>query len=459
MAFNWVKKTGFVLAVTCLVFSVDVPAQETAPLTFLSGVPQSAFENPAVQNQTGKLVIGVPVLSGVYGQWNSSVPFNSLFQEGFSYNLHRFYDALDEQGNARASAGMTMFYANLERNGYTFSLSVSERAFSASVFDREIVRIIRDGIMDFYDSSEDLGNASFYLRHYREVAPGISKRVWKNLDVGIRPKILFGKFNIDATDLHISTEADQERNQLLVRPEGSLTLSGPLSQSRDSADQFSSVSAHVFPGDYFFQFRNLGVALDAGVVFRPDKFTELSVSLIDVGMIGYRHNTFDVDFTQAARFPKENAYQSYNPDSENDDYMEPREALIAFGDSISYLVDVDEAEERSFSALPFKLNLKGKYRFSEKITAGLSNQFRYFRRFPQNMFSAFVETSLHPKFNMYGSFTLLNSESLLPGFGASYTAEWIQLFFASNNISGIIQPASSKDLNLCFGINFLFETH
>lgn len=436
--------------------SAGVLAQEASLLFRLPDIPQSSLENPAVQNSTGRLVIGIPLLSGIYGSWDSNLPFNSLFSEGFSYSFYRFYDSIEEQGRAWTGAGMTMFFASLVIHDFTISLSVSERGFSAGEFDREIVRFIRDGTMDFYGKNENLGDASFFFRQYREVAPGISKRVNDMLDIGVRPKILFGKFNFETRDLNFSVETAEEKNRLLLIPDGSFMLTGPFLHERNHVLNYSRFVANVSPGDYFFQPRNMGFALDMGVVFRPGKFSEWSLSLIDAGLIGFRYDSFDVKFERPVMYSRFLPYQSHTPD--NSWYMEPREALRAFGDSVSYIIDVKNAGKRTYSALPLKFNTQFKYRFSEKTSAGVSNQLLLHSRYSQNRFTPYVETILFPGFKAFGSITLLNFSALLPGFGFSYTGKNLQYFCAVNNIPGIVQPASAKHLNLCLGVNFLFDT-
>ncbi|RIH64618.1 hypothetical protein D1164_13315 [Mariniphaga sediminis] len=456
MALGEIKTTGFVLIFAWLTFSFNVSAQESVSLYFLPGVTQASLENPAIQNQTRKLVVGIPVLSGAYGNWDANIQLNSLFSDGFSYSLQRFYDALGERGNVRASAGMSMFYASLQHKDYSFTFSVSERALMKGNFDREIVRFVRDGTLNFFGVNENLGNASFMATQYRELALGISKQVGEKLDVGFRPKILFGKIHFEMDEVNLSVETEPGGEYLLLKPEGSFKLTGPFYPKQDSAIHFSAFAADASPGDYFFQPRNLGFALDLGVVYRPNAFSEWSLSLIDAGFIGRKYKTFNVDFVRPARYSKYNAYQSNNPGGDN--YKEPREALKEFGDTASFLITINEAAKRTFTAVPVKINVAGKYHFSEKTTIGFSNQFKYYQQDPLNMFSAFLAKSFHPKFGMYGSLTLLNTSNIFPGLGASYTNNWFQLYFTSNNILGIVQPGSSKHLNLYFGVNFLFDT-
>ena len=451
------NKTKILFAVLFWFQGFGTLGQESGSLYYLPDVSQWSMENPAMQNQTGKLVIGMPFLAGTSWQWNSSVPLNSLFSKGFSYSFHRFYDELDEKGKIQTSAGTTLFFANFQHLDYTFSLAVSERGFSEGIFDREIVRIIRDGTQSFYGKNEYLGEASFFLTHYREIAPGISKRLGNDLDVGIRPKILFGKFFFSGENLNLTVETDENQEKLLMKPEGEFVLAGPLIHVRDSLYKSSSFFSDFSPGDYFFQPKNTGVALDLGLVYRPNKFSEFSLSLLDAGLVGFRHKAYDASFNRPVMYAEETTYQSVSPGEEK--YLEPRQALIVFGDSVSYIIDVHQGGMRTYSILPFKVNFAGKYRYSEKLTAGFQNQFKYYQLNAVNLFSLFGAATLHPRFTFYGSLSVLNTQGIFPGFGASYNTNWLQIYFTSNNILGIIQPMATKQLNLSFGVNFLFDTH
>lgn len=455
MDIRGMRKAGFILILAVFGFIRILPAQDTGGYYLLPGVSQQSFFNPASQNKSAKLVIGIPLLSGIHGNWSLSTPLNSLFSEGFSYSFERFYDALGQRGKATVSGSLSMFYAALRTRDYSISLSVSERMFSTGAFDRGIVKLIRDGTANYFGSSEDFGATSFHLNYYRELALGVSKTIWDELHVGIRPKILFGKIFFDTRDLQFSVETDTENNELLLQPEGSYTFSGPF-QKNGQVSGVSSFSAHVLPGDYFFQPRNLGVAIDLGAVFRPAEFYEFSFSLLDAGFAGFKHNTFNVDFSGSSRFSENTLYQSHTPGEAN--YREPREAIKAFGDSVSYIIDVAEANERTLTLLPFHLNVSGKYRFSKTFSAGINNRFSSFEKQTWNVFSAFVQAVPHKRVELAGSLSFIDFSFLRPGIGVNYTLEMFQFFFSSNNILGIIQPSASKHLNLHFGINLLFDT-
>jgi hypothetical protein len=456
MGFRFLSLKFFGVLVFFLMVAFNGKSQETAPLFLLPDVSQSAVYNPAAASNQGKLIIGLPLLSGVSVNWQANSPFDALFSKGFSYSVSRLYDQLRERGKATATGRVSLFYASLAHNNYTFRLSVVERVVGSGAFDRDIVKIIRDGTSRYYGKDEYFGEADFHFQHFRELSFGISKRVWNDLEVGIAPKILFGKLGFMGSNLQLSVETDGSSEELLVKPEGNFILSAPFKYEYNEFLETSVFVADAHPGDYFFQPRNLGLALDGGVIFRPSKFSEISASLLDIGFTTLKHHTYNVDFIAPARYAKEDLYQSTNPDGEN--YLEPREALLAFGDTANYMIDAKETDDRKWFWMPLTVNISGKYRFSQKVTTGLNNQFTWFQNRPRNLLTVFVHSQPRKKLRMAGSLSVLNLATVRPGFGISWTNSNWQFYFASNNILGIFQPTSSKHLNLSLGMNLLFDT-
>ncbi|MFW6370318.1 MAG: DUF5723 family protein [Bacteroidota bacterium] len=424
-------------------------AQETSPLFFLSGVPQASLENPARQNQPGKLIVGIPILSGIHMNWNSNMAFNYLFSDGFSYSFHRFYDALDENGKTQAGINMSVFFASLKHNNLTYSISVSEKGVANGNFDREIVRLIRDGLIDFYGTDQNLGSGFLQFRHYKELSFGVAAEFWEGLDIGIRPKLLFGKYFLDTNDFEVAVTTDTQNNDLLIGVEGEYFMSAPLSYDE-------SFRANIIPGDYFFQARNLGFALDAGFVLQTDNGIEWSASLLDAGAIGFNHKAFDMNMARPFRYSEEKHYRSHTPETEH--YVEPREALRHLSDSLSFFLQVEDSNKRMLSVLPMKINAAAKVYVSEKTSLGLANQFVYFKRQPVNIVSAFTNIKFGTSFELAGNVSLYNLNEIAPGIGAFYSARRTQFFLATNNILGFIYPTSAKHLNLSLGMNFIFDT-
>jgi hypothetical protein len=429
--------------------SLSVKAQETSPLIFLPGVPQASFENPAIHNKTGKLAIGIPVLSGLYANWNSNVSYNSLFTDGFNYDFNSLYNSLDDNGDVQTGARIMLFFASVKHKKTTLSFSVMERITSAGKIHRDLIKLVNDGIIGMYGTSQTLGPSSFNMWHYREVGFGISRVYSTGIDIGIRPKLLFGKYYMNTGDFNLQINTDTQNEELHVLPTGTYKMSGPLLYIED-------FKANIFPGDYFFQLKNLGFAMDAGAVIRTATNAELSFAVTDIGFIGFGHNIFDMNMGRALRYSKENLYQSDKPG--NGRYIEPWQAIKNISDSVSYWLEVYSAEKRAISILPVKMNVAAKYHVSETFSFGVSNQLSIYRKQPINVFSLFAHKNFREKMELAGMLSLYNIREVMPGIAASYSFRRSQIYIATNNIWGILQPASSKHLNLCFGMNFLFDT-
>lgn len=164
MAVSALKTVVIFLMLTWLTFNSCIKAQETLPSYLMPGLAQQSLFNPVYQNKSGKLIIGIPLLSGIEASSNTSVTFNSLFSEDFKYSFKRLYNDLGNQGEAQISANPSMFFASLKHNNYTYSLSISERFFSELIFDKEIIKLIRDGTQKYYGTNENFGGFSSRLQ-------------------------------------------------------------------------------------------------------------------------------------------------------------------------------------------------------------------------------------------------------------------------------------------------------
>ena len=449
MSVLYQKKVVFILFLLSIASLLKINGQESSALYFLNGVPQASLENPAFQNKTGKLVIGIPALSGININVNSNMAIDYLFSDEFEYWFEKLHEYLGEGGKMHAGARAAIFFASLKHNDYTFSLSVSERMISNTFFDQDIIRLLNDGINDFYGLNQSIGTAFFQFRHFKELGIGLSREISEGFDVGIRPKLLYGKYLLDTQKFEVFIETDSQNQELMIYPQGTYFMSGPLSYN-------GSFRSNILPGDYFFQPKNLGFAIDAGFSWKTGKATELSASIIDAGAIGFRHNIFDMKMNRAWRYTSNELYQSNEPESEN--YRDPREALVQFADSISYLLEIEEGYKRKISLLPMKINAAAYYHLSQKTSVGVANQFSWYRHNPVNMFSFIANKGIGNRLEIAGNFSVYNLSYFTTGFGAVYSARWMQVYFASNNILGIIHPSSTKHLNLSLGMNFLIDT-
>lgn len=434
----------------------QVQSQNGNPLQFIPEVSQSALSNPAFLNKTDKLVVGLPLISGAWMDWNANFSLDYIFSNNFIYSFDNFYRELGEPGYELGTASIPVLYLSLRSDKQNFTFSVSERIFTESTFDDEILKFIDNGLLPYYGKTEEYGPVSIRAFHYRELAFAYSKQVWEGFSFGFRPKVLFGRFDYEMPDFHFSVQTDTEDEQLLLIPSGNYRIAGPLDVVYSESPEATFFHPNPNITDYFFNFRNLGAALDLGVSYRINN-TELSASVTDLGFLTFNYKVYNADFTDALRFDRENLYQSTNPNENN--YKEPKIALQELIDSVSYVITVQPATQRTFEPVPAKLNITVKQKISVKTDAGISEQLTYFKGNTQNFITGFMHTTLGERFSLATSISLLDFKKILPGVGASYTAKNAQIYLSTNNITGLVKPSSAKYLNLCFGVNFLFSTY
>jgi len=449
------KKLVLVL-ISILCLCILGHAQDSNPLKFLPGVSQSSLYNPAQQNETDKLVVGLPLISGTSFNWKSNFAIDYIFSTNFSYSFNHFYHELGEPGDAIATVNVPLIYLSLRKEQHNFTFSVQEKIVSSGFFDHELLQFIDLGLQPFYGDNKNYGPVNFKSFYYRELALGYSNRIWEGFYVGIRPKLLFARFYYDIPELYLDVETRESAEELAVIPQGDYTLSAPVEVSYNEELGATDIRPNPKPSDYFFNFRNLSPALDLGLIYRFDNDLQFSASVLDLGFIGFKHNTYDVTFTGELNFDKNELYQSNDPEGPN--YKEPKIALQEFSDSIPYVIIASPSENRYIQQIPLKINMGVKQQLNPKTELGISGQYTYFKDNNETYLTGFMHTRLGGKFNLAATLGVLNFNKFLPGVGFNYTGRRAQYYLSTNNITGFLKPASAKYLNLSFGVNFLFST-
>ena len=446
--------------VAVLAFFTKGESQDGNPLQFLRTVSQSSTYNPAFQNRSEKLVIGLPLISGFYFDWNSNFSTDYFFYNGFDYSFARFYNALDEPGITTANISSPLIYLSLRSGRQNFSLSIRERVLAETQFDNKVLDFIDKGLASYYGNDESFGPINFKAFYYREFALTYATEIGDGLSIGIRPKLLTAHFYYDVVDFKFETKTDLENDTLQLIPSGSYKISGPVTVNYDPENSKTEILPNATSSDYLFGFRNLSPAVDIGIDFRNDKGFAIAASVSDLGFLKFKHDNYALEYYGAIQYNKKDLYQSNDPNS-NDSiprYLEPRLALQQLSDTIAYNISVGQQPQTITQHIPIKINLSARQALSKQTEGGLSGQISFYENNTQHYLTGFVHTTFQRGFEVAATLSVLNFNKILPGAGFSYTGRWAQYYLSANNITGLIKPASAKYLNLCFGVNFLFST-
>ncbi|WP_321348230.1 DUF5723 family protein [uncultured Draconibacterium sp.] len=453
---NFLGKIKFYVLLFAVLGWFSAEAQNGNPLQFLSEVSQSSLANPAFQNQSEKLIIGLPVLSGASLKWNANFSPDYIFSENFSYSFDRFYNSLGEPGEAAAIATLPIIYLSLKSNKQTFGLSLSERILVSGNFDHEFLRFIDQGLVPYYGQEEEYGPISLKTHLFKELAFSYARQVNKKLSLGIRTKVLFGQFFYDIENMNLTVQTDEAKQLLQIIPSGTYRVSGPIDVQYHPLENKTTVKPDLSAGDYFFKFKNMGAGIDLGFSYALSKQTSISVAIADLGFTSLKYRSYDNTFSGSIDYHINDLYQSTDPGSST--YFEPKEALLALSDSLPYITSAEAFTQRQYELLPIKLNLMATHRLNDRMKLNFSDNLTYYNGESNNYLSAYFNILLGTRFELSSGLNLYNAEQLLPGFACSYTGKSVQVFLATNNIYKLVQPSKAKNLNLCFGVNLLFST-
>lgn len=449
-----IKKISLLAAL--LTLSVTTFSQHGNPLQFLKDVSQSSTINPAFQNTTNKLVVGLPVIGGTRANWNANFTIKNIPKNDAPFDYQNFYNALDEYGDAFSLAQVPVIFVSLKKNNRTFSFSLSERFIGTANFNSEIVNFFAQGLQPYYGKNENVGPFTIKSQYYREIAVGYSHEIWEGFNLGIRPKLLFGKFYYHTQIEEFMVNTDAESELLLVKPEGKVTISGPVKVVLDPLTQNSSIKPDMKASDYFFKPVNMGSSIDLGFTYKLNKESEISASILDLGFTSINYKSYDITYNDALRYEKDNLYQSHDPEAPN--YWSPQFAVRTMTKSFPEITDVTASSKKIYEMLPLQVNAQLNYILPSKLKLGVANHYTFYKKHSSNFFTGFIHKPLSDKFAAAATLNLYNLNTFMPGIGGSYTGESVQYYLSTNNIMALIRPTSVKNINLCFGVNFLFST-
>lgn len=437
--------------------ALNASAQNGNPLQFLEKVSQASITNPAHKNHTEQLVVGLPMLSGMNLEWNANFSFDYVFAENFDYSFRKFYDNLEGPGEAFLTSRIPILYLSKTTGKHTYSFSISENLIGLTRFDRGLAQFIDNGVKPYYNApAEEFGPAAFHSSHYKEVALGFSTEIVKGLRVGIRPKLIIGRLYYDLPQVTVQVSTDNANREVLVKPNGTYIAAAPVTLYEDPEFHYTSLKSEPKLGDYFFNFKNISPGVDVGISAQITENTKASVSVTNIGYFTLKGPVFAMTYSRPVRYSEPLQYQSSDPEGE--DYLEAKEALSLFSDSIPFIITGEPLDMNIKENLPLNVFVSASHQFYNESRVGVRGQMTSYHEQSENYITAYYHSSTDRPFNWVATVSMHNMKDILPGVGISYTGNYLQYYLATNNILKLVQPASAKNINLSFGINFLFST-
>lgn len=420
---------------------VSVSAQEISTSYFLDNNPYSYRINPAIPSE--KSFVGL-IISNVNLSIGSNTGINSILYPSSTGGLVTgFNGAVSAEqflGNLPKSIRVDqVFNENLIAVGFwtenafhSIEINVKEDVFAG--LPRDLFEMFKCGSSDY---PYDLSQTSASVKSYGEIAYGYSRKVNDKWSVGGRVKLLMGLAagNLDFEKAYMTINGDR--------------VSYDMAAKFRLSSNFLSVGTKVDdPRLFDFSVFNLdpsgispcgwGGAIDLGATYKPIEDLTVSLSVLDLGGIGWKYNivgkSSGSDSFKGETIKSDGSIQG--------DYQK-------FIDKMQTLADFEQVEggESSFDMLACTVNLGARYKmpFYKRLSAGLlftSKIDKYNPSFGCRLGATVTPVDWFSFTGNYGISTYCKSY----GVAMSLNAAFLNLIFAYEGYSGVVSDLKAPEI-------------
>lgn len=433
-------------------------------LYFMKGIPQTKDINPARPGISSGFYISMPLFSKLdlsvnTNNWsyNDLIHFGTgLREDSLVYDLDKFRGKISDKNFLYESAALTVLEGGYKKGKNFYAISLSEREFAQLFFHKNLIDLIQHGNYPYIGQTYYSGNLGVGVHHYREFAFNYSYDVTKKLSIGGAAKILFGMGAVQTNGINFKGSSPANNEYLDVAATGRINISTPFNFKYNSPGEITSVSlpSDYTLRDYLKNFNNPGIAVDLGFAYRVNNKIELSASIIDLGIIGWKS-----DVTRLT----ENGQFLYKGININDPTQNPpvvsalRPLVDQLKDSIAIAFRPDNLGNRFSTLLPAKIYLGIDYQLSNTVSLSGLSRVRIISNTVHTSLTASANTLIGNVLSFSASYSVMESNYDNLGLGIGIKVSPFQIYAAADNMFSPFYPATATNMNLRIGINFIFN--
>ncbi len=411
-------------------------------------VPQGNHMNPAFFPDA-KFYVSLPGISGVQFGINNSFGYEDVFTKISDPNpdyevlldVEKLLGKLENGDFLEMNTNVSLFQFGLRVGQSSFiTVFANHRISSGMVFPLELLNFAWKGNAEFAGKTFVEEDFKLNYNQMNEYGVGYSQELsilgGKKLRIGARVKMLQGLANIQTSDdLAIRISTDAENSDI------SVSISNPdiFTAGLDSTGLGSNN-----PKGYIMSNANTGIGFDIGADFQLNEKINLTLAINDIGSISWSESiqNYTVNNTDII-------YEGL--DLKNTDDLGG-----AFSDTLSAKFNDEENTIAYKTNLDTRTFIGGSYQVFPKgrISASIANKFILGKAV--TTFGAGYTHRFGKAFT--ASATIAKKARQKPIIGGAFAvrAGFFQLYAALDNAFGLGDVTSFKNMDLRFGINFLF---
>ncbi|MEI6123052.1 MAG: DUF5723 family protein [Bacteroidota bacterium] len=448
-----------------LIFSDLVKAQDDMTIYNLSSVPQSNYDNPAFMPDC-KFHIGclpivfVPILSSNYTnisnsgfRWDNAIREDKA-KDSLYLDINKLLDGLSKKNylSINQQIELISFGFKIKRTHYV-NFSLTETFNFRFCYPKDFL-LLANGNSQFIGSEANLNGVGIDITHCREFAIGYTNQIDKKWTVGGKAKLLFGLSNMWTKESKATLSVDNDYYDLTANSNLVVFTSAPekLYDTFNDTTGNTSITKQDF-SKYMLNFNNPGFGIDLGVNYKLNEKWSFAGSIIDFGYIFWKTGTrkftsADTSFTFRGI--------DINEMIRNDTIKFP-DVLRKLVDSIGNIFKIDEKNKNYASPLCPKIYLSATYTISKKDRVSFIFRGDIYKKNIHPAFSLAYNRKFGNIIDLAISYSYMNKDFLNLGFGSSVRFGPFQIFLASDNILATIIPYHTKNINVHFGCNYVFN--
>jgi len=433
-------------------------------LYFMKGIPQTKDINPARPGISDGYYFSMPLFSKIDLAGNTNNwAYSDLIHWGTGtradslvIDLDKLKESIGSKNFVFESAALTVLEWGYKKDKNFYSFSLTDREFTEVFFSKSLINLVQNGNYPYIGQTYYSGSVGIGAQNYREFAFNYSHEVTKKLAIGGAAKLLFGLGAIQTNSINLSAASPANGEYLDVNATGRVNISAPVNFNYNANGSIKSVNSlpNYTLSDYLTNFRNPGIAVDLGFTYRLNKKTELSMSVIDLGMIGWKSNV--TRLTEQGHF----LYKGIN-------IVDPTQTppvIPAFKTVFNQLSDSIAAAFRpghvgnSFSTLlPTKIYFGIDYQLINNLSVSGLSRIRIIDNAVRTSLTASANALLGERLSLSASYSIMESTFDNLGLGIGIKIGSMQIYTAADNLFSPFYPSTARNMNLRIGINFIFS--
>lgn len=453
-------KLTLILLLFCLMDYGKSYAQISGSQFMLPNNFYAQMYNPSYMHSDNATEISIPGFAGLTFINQGSFKISDLITTSTGspvIDFDNFYNHVKANNYIRQDFSIPILFFSKPLKKGVFSFYYKENISSVLNFKDDVVELLVNGNLAPGYHSFDSNEMNLLTTGYREFAFGYAKKWNENLDVGLRAKLLFGSMYINADKWNFGFETAPSGDVVTLSSGGGGRLMLPLSVILNGNNSIYTIESQNAVGKYFSAYKNPGLAIDAGLTYYINDRSTFSLSVRDLGGIWNRYNSFEMtqdenydfigfDLVSAVRYPEETGY------------TEPNILVKNVKDSVSQVYQPKVNINRFVNGLAPKTVLHFQYKYSEKLTFGVTNQ----SALQLNYFNNILTLSALQTWSNLSVFENVNVHGVSDisiGGGLQYESTHFQFFVATDNLVAFYHPANNRTFSVSAGICLLLNSN